>query len=407
MDISIYQPVGFTEPGSRANNEDALFPPVPAQASIDQRWFLVCDGVGGAEKGEVASELAVTSFNTFFKENPVNVATEDYIHLAVQFAQKQFETYLNANPQATGMGTTVTLLYLHEEGATVAHIGDSRVYFIRGGQTRWRTDDHSYVNELVRSGVLTPAQASTHPQRNIITRALQSEKPVQASVQIINDIRAGDYFFLCSDGILERIGDELLEHTLLKPASNDQKLETIRQLCIHGKTRDNFTAYLIQINQVIGRIDPARWTALPTYERPEQDEAILVVDNQEPVVKLVDVDYDPIDVNSAASLPDSSPVYVPQQASHPTTDPLPQKKSGLLNQFLLWTAAGLFLLAASYFGWTTISNAQRATTTHKPTIPALQPLVTATAAASVVSAPTPPSQLPLANTPPKHRSAKK
>ncbi len=271
MDVRIARPLGYSELGNRGNNEDALYPD-PQHTSARQKWFLVCDGVGGAERGEIASKLAVTALDTYFHQHPVAVVTEPYVQEAVAHVEDQFNQYLTTNPQASGMATTMTMLYLHEAGATVAHIGDSRVYQIREGSIVWCTDDHSYVNELVKAGVLSAAEAQKHPQRNIITRALQGgEKGVQASVQLLNDLRPGDYFFLCSDGVLERVSDELLENTLRdRVETNEQKMARLHGYSL-GNTRDNFTAYLIQIEQVTGTVEARYQVTPPAYERSAID----------------------------------------------------------------------------------------------------------------------------------------
>ncbi len=281
MDVRVAQPLGYSEIGSRDNNEDFIYPD-PTHVDDDQKWFLVCDGVGGAEKGEVASMLAATTLDTFFRQQPDTVATDAYIQQAVAAVEGQFNHYLLDHEQAAGMATTMTLLYLHKAGATVAHIGDSRVYHIRNGQVIWRTEDHSYVNDLLKAGVLTPDQAKHHPKRNIITRALQGgDKSVQATVQMINDLRAGDYFFLCTDGVLERVSDELLEGTLRdRSVTNELKLNRLRGYSLDN-TRDNFTAYLIQIEQATGAVDPAFRVEAPVYERHQDatdiDESVTLI----------------------------------------------------------------------------------------------------------------------------------
>ena len=316
MDVRIAQPLGYSELGGRSNNEDSIFPD-PQFTSPLQKWFLVCDGVGGAERGEVASKLAVNSFDAFFQQQPVAVPSDEYIQQAIAYAEDQFNAYFVETPQALGMATTVTLLYFHEAGATVAHIGDSRVYHLRRGEIIWRTDDHSYVNELVRAGVLTPDEAHRHPQRNIITRALQGgEKRVHASVQVINDVRPGDYFFLCSDGVLERISDELLEGTLRsKVDSNEQKLAKLREYST-GNTRDNFTAYLLQVDYVTGTVAPHYQVAAPVYERlssdTDADEGITLINVPVPepdAVGLVDTPAESAPV-AATNVPDVQPVAV-------------------------------------------------------------------------------------------------
>ncbi|CCH54967.1 protein phosphatase [Fibrisoma limi BUZ 3] len=279
MEVLITPPIGFTRPGSRSNNEDTLFPN-PERVDPDQRWFLVCDGVGGAERGEVASQLAAAQFDRYFRNHPVTVVTEQYIQQALNFVHDCFDDYVAANAQAKSMGTTLTLVYRHDAGVTVAHLGDSRVYLIRDGAIQWRTSDHSYVNELVQSGVLTADEARLHPQRNIITRAIQAgHKRAQADVQLLNDLRPNDYLFMCTDGILERISDELLEKILGSDDSNAEKINTLLACC-NGHTRDNFTAYLIQIAAVRGDVQPASKIVLPIYTRPEAtepDDAVTLI----------------------------------------------------------------------------------------------------------------------------------
>ena len=325
MDVRISQPVGFSQSGSRPNNEDAFFPE-PQQATPQQRWFLVCDGVGGAERGEVASQMAVTQFDAYFRQNPVAVATEAYIQQALTTVQDAFDTYLTANPQAEGMGTTLTLLYLHEAGATVAHLGDSRVYLVRKGEIEWRTDDHSYVNELVKAGVLKPADAQRHPQRNVITRAIQGgEKRAEAAVQLINDLQPGDYFFLCTDGVLERISDELLENTLGSLNTDDEKLRMLWGFC-HGQTRDNFTGYLIPIAAVSGEVAAPYRVATPVYDRSyiDADNSVTVISAPSRPQPVAPPTPQPVPV--AMSAPAPTPVPEPGMAPRPAVaspEPMP------------------------------------------------------------------------------------
>ena len=279
MEVNIAQPLGFSQLGSRSNNEDTLFPD-PKITTAQQRWFMVCDGVGGAERGEVASQLTAIEFDQYFRNNPVTTVTEAYIQQALAFVQDRFDEYVAENPQAESMGTTLTLVYRHEGGITVAHLGDSRVYLIRKGVIEWRTDDHSYVNELVKAGVLSPDEARKHPQRNIITRAIQSgDKRAQAEIQLLNDLEPGDYLFMCTDGILERISDELLEKTLGSSDSNDEKMGTLLACC-QGQTRDNFTACLLQVASITGKVAASARVRLPAYSRPytdDEDDAVTLI----------------------------------------------------------------------------------------------------------------------------------
>jgi serine/threonine protein phosphatase PrpC len=278
MNVFIQQPLGYSYQGGRSNNEDNIFP-VAGEATVGQRWFMVCDGVGGAARGEIASHIAVEGFNDYFVQHQTEVATSDYLQLALDSVQAQFDDYLTRHPEAHGMATTLTLLFFHEAGATVAHIGDSRVYHLRDGKVIWRTEDHSLVNQLMKAGVITREEAREHPQRNVIERAIQGgSKAVKPDVQILNDIRPGDYFFLCTDGVLERVSDELLENVLGSKESNEQKKQTLIDCCI-GKTKDNFSAYLVQIDAIRGDVPEAYRVSAPIYSRPQAlpDETIAVV----------------------------------------------------------------------------------------------------------------------------------
>jgi len=249
MKIQIAPPCSLHGIGKRANNEDNLFPAYSA-ATIHDRLFMVCDGVGGSEKGEIASQITCRAIPEYYSRNRVEISSDESVHNAIGFAKSEIEGYLEKNPGSEGMATTVTLLHLHESGATVAHIGDSRVYHIRNGKILWKTRDHSYVNNLVQAGVITETEALTHPQRNVIMRALQgNERQVAADVHTILDIQANDYFFLCSDGILEGIDEPALEEILNAVASDEAKMRTIENKCL-SLSNDNFTAYLVRIQSV-------------------------------------------------------------------------------------------------------------------------------------------------------------
>ena len=248
--ISLRQPIGMSERGKRANNEDSIF---PLQAHPQDSLFIVCDGVGGAAKGNIASRLVCDSFAKIFTD--VKTSEPHIIGMALQEVEQAVYNYTRANPESMGMATTLTLLHFHENGATVAHVGDSRIYQIRDGEILYRSEDHSFVQELVRSGIITPEQAATHPKRNVITRAIQgTENPTKADVYILQDIQPQDYFFLCSDGILESVNDGTLCEVLLAHEGNEEKIDTIKSLC-EARSRDNFSCYLIQVEAAEGTAD--------------------------------------------------------------------------------------------------------------------------------------------------------
>lgn len=266
MKIEIHPPLAIHQIGQRENNEDAIYP-IFGKAAVNDKLFLVCDGVGGATKGEVASQLATQSFADFFKKNAVEVSDETLINQVLDFVQDQFDAYIEANPTAKGMGCTLTLLHLHEGGASIAHAGDSRVYHIRNGKIQWQTEDHKMVTEMLKAGVLTPEQAANHPQSNIISRAIQGKtvKSVKADFKLIENIEPNDYFFMCTDGVLESISDNLLEDIIGNAENDEEKIKLIQQIC-QGQSKDNFSAYLIKIK------------AIDEVEHIEKEEIIIDID---------------------------------------------------------------------------------------------------------------------------------
>lgn len=254
MTIKLHPPIGFCEKGQRANNEDYIFP-LTNEATVQDSIFLVCDGVGGAQKGEVASQLACEAFMDFYKKNDAAKMDKVGLQKAINFIQKQFEIYERQHPTAKGMATTFVLLYFHEAGATIAHIGDSRVYHIRGKDILFKTEDHSLVNEWVQQGKLRPEEAVVHPQSHIITRAVHAQKNGNTTIdvhQINENLKAGDYFLLCTDGVTEVMADaDITDWLNNEGLMNMEKMDSLKSRC-EKYAQDNFSAYLIQIEKVIG-----------------------------------------------------------------------------------------------------------------------------------------------------------
>ncbi len=236
--------------GQRDHNEDSIFPNEEIETT-NTNLFLVCDGVGGHAKGEIASDLVCTQIDVYFSANQVSVSDGNVIDAAIKFVETKFDSYIVNHPEAAGMGSTLTLLHLHQQGATIAHIGDSRVYQFRGGKIHFRTKDHSLVQNLFDIGELKSEEEMVqHPRRNEITRAIQgaSIQKTKADVTILSDIKAGDIFLLCTDGILESFNDRSLEAVFGEHDSIDTIAATISVQC--AKTsNDNFSAYFVEVNK--------------------------------------------------------------------------------------------------------------------------------------------------------------
>lgn len=253
--ITIKQPLCFTEQGMKDNQEDYLF---PSHATPSTRTFILCDGMGGHDNGEVASATAATAIgNTLVRMQGAGTEIG-----GAQFAKALADGYDALDKIDTGSpkkpGTTLTCLCLNQNSYLAAHMGDSRIYHIRPSEynpdTRtggiiYQSSDHSLVNDLLKAGELTEQEARTFPQRNVITRAMQPhlDTRYKAEVYSFNDVEAGDYFFLCCDGILERLSNDLLVSILSNKVMSDiDKLKAIKDIC-DGGTRDNYTCWLIPV----------------------------------------------------------------------------------------------------------------------------------------------------------------
>lgn len=246
------------ELGQRTNQEDSLFPAL-GKSTSDDRLFVLCDGMGGHEKGEVASATVCATLSRVILSawNPGEVLSDELFLQALSAAYDALDA--KDNGEERKMGTTLTFLCLHASGATVAHIGDSRIYQLRPASKNsparivFRTQDHSLVNDLVKIGEITEEEAKHHPQKNVITRAMQpcQEHRAKADIVHLTDILPGDYFYMCSDGMLEEASDENILNIITKPnATDEQKLEMLRNVTEENK--DNHTAHLIHIDNVKG-----------------------------------------------------------------------------------------------------------------------------------------------------------
>ncbi len=250
MHIRIEDSIHLTKPGKRPYNEDYVYPGTEvAFNSNESNVFLVCDGVGGSERGEVASRLVCTEMFNMLKGRSV-ISNKD-IQAAITRAQVSIDGYIANHHVEQTMATTMTLVGFVEDGAVLAHVGDSRIYHVRNGEIRYCTEDHSLVNELVSQSLITREEAKNHPQKNVITKAISgTDLQLVPSVHRTADIEPGDYFFLCTDGVLESIDDQYLVEVLAdNSTSNAEKVELFDARCA-SNSNDNYSLYLIQVEAV-------------------------------------------------------------------------------------------------------------------------------------------------------------
>lgn len=255
MNIKLYPPLAIHEIGGRENQEDFIYPALNC-ASIEDSLYIVCDGMGGHEHGEVASSTFAKALAWFFegRVSPDVVLTDQTLRDAIDYAYTQLDAVDDGNMKK--MGTTLTMLYFHSGGVTAAHIGDSRIYHVRpGAGLLYVSRDHSLVFDLYQSGEITHEEMKTHTGKNVITRAVQPgvDNRVQPDIIHITDVQPGDWFCLCSDGILEQLDDEDLAALLLSNESDEKKRKLL--IAATADNSDNHSAYLIHVDAVTYEVD--------------------------------------------------------------------------------------------------------------------------------------------------------
>ncbi len=224
----------------RRDNEDNAFVRAPL--------FVVADGMGGAQAGEVASALAVEEFE---QELPERGSVEERLANRIREANRRIYEHSRREHEHAGMGTTLTAVYVDDADLAVAHVGDSRAYIFRDGTLTRLTQDHSLVEELVRQGKLTEEQAAEHPQRSIITRALGIELDVEVDTWSY-PARAGDVVLLCSDGLTSMIDEDQIAEILSAEPSLDRASERLIMAANEAGGRDNITVVVFRLEDTGG-----------------------------------------------------------------------------------------------------------------------------------------------------------
>ncbi|HWS81730.1 MAG TPA: Stp1/IreP family PP2C-type Ser/Thr phosphatase [Rubrobacter sp.] len=235
-------PFGLTHAGKvRQNNEDALL----VGGGEDETLFVVADGIGGFEAGEVASSLAIDVLKDLQPDQPFKAAIGE--------ANRRIVAAGRGDEKLSGMGTTVVAIRFGgkqgEPVAEVAHVGDSRAYLVRGGDMNPITEDHSLVAELVRSGDLTRDEAAEHPQKNLITRALGADEEVDVDTAIV-PIEAGDRILLCSDGLSDMVSETGISEILAEfPDDPERAARVLLSAALDAGGNDNITVVVVDVKE--------------------------------------------------------------------------------------------------------------------------------------------------------------
>jgi protein phosphatase len=226
---------------SRPENEDSY---------LDQSElgiFAVCDGVGGAQAGEVASQMATEILGEAFRHMAENADPEQVMRAAITKANEAIFEMSTQLPQLSKMATTIVALHLKGDVATLGHVGDSRIYrFMPDGRVIQETLDHSIVAEEVRAGRMTEEQAAVHPSRNIISRALGAEPSVEIDLKTIM-VDPGTSFLLCSDGITRHVNEDEMLSALRSGGPATNACAVLKDLCFDRGAEDNLTAVVVRV----------------------------------------------------------------------------------------------------------------------------------------------------------------
>jgi serine/threonine protein phosphatase PrpC len=222
----------------RPVNEDSAFARAPV--------FVVADGMGGAQAGEVASRIAVEAFEQGLPEDGTPA---ERLAARAKEANRRIYDLSQAAQERAGMGTTLTAAYLDDSELAIAHVGDSRAYLFRGGELKRLTQDHSLVEELKARGKLTEEQAAEHPQRSIITRALGPEPTVEVDTWNY-PVKAGDVLLLCSDGLTSMLSEDRVAAILRDADTLQHAAQSLIDEANEAGGRDNITVVLFRLEEV-------------------------------------------------------------------------------------------------------------------------------------------------------------
>lgn len=218
----------------RANNQDA---PI---VSEKLRLYGVADGMGGHKGGEVASTSARDDLLRELEGKTPSVAA---LSSAIEEVNRQIYHQQEHDDALTGMGTTLSVLWMSDNFVYIGHVGDSRVYLLRDGEFKQMTLDHSLVEQLVREGVLTEEEAQNHPMRNIITRAIGTDESVEVDV-VVEERRKGDLWLACSDGLHGLVDDRQMRDTLRQYAP-EKAADVLLKAALDAGGRDNVTLVIV------------------------------------------------------------------------------------------------------------------------------------------------------------------
>jgi len=332
----------------RPINEDRFL------AMPEKGLFAVADGVGGELAGEVASQTVVDALAEAMRSYDFKGDLEDFLELTLQHANKRIYEAASTHEELSGMASTVALVCIEDSRATIAHVGDSRVYSLSGGKLKRETRDHTDLEDALRAGEITELEAQQLPARNVINRAAGAEAEIEPEFSSI-DISRVDAILLCTDGITRHIPDTELEEILTSDLAPQQMCEEMKWRCHCRGAEDNLTAIVVKMFKADEErtLPPSRPKA--RIERKEQIDTASR--KQSPVRVEVDISAaaEPPSRKSAERLPDRRSTQLPVSehatvASHSARPPaVRQAQSSSVLGTALKMFLGVLLLAGAFY----------------------------------------------------------
>ncbi|HRI04865.1 MAG TPA: protein phosphatase 2C domain-containing protein [Pyrinomonadaceae bacterium] len=304
--------------------------------------FAVADGVGGAQAGEVASQMAMEILGEAFINLPTGADAETVMRTAIERANTAIHQMAHELPQLASMATTIVALHIDGSVATIGHVGDSRLYRVdREGDLYRETDDHSVVADEVRAGRMTEEQAENHPSRNVISRALGAEATVDVEIKTIM-IEPGTSFLICSDGITRHVADAEIKGVLTFGGDPVDICEYLKGLCYERGAEDNLTAVVVKVSATAAPVDadaetiqftaplaieedePTVASARPAFDVVEDQPELLELETRELVTSEVPDVASAIEEKLSEPLPENEVTPEPEIETAP--EPSPETK---------------------------------------------------------------------------------
>ncbi len=237
---------GLTDPGLvRPYNQDNHY------IDPNGRFFILADGMGGHAGGEEASRIATEVIKEYFEANwDAPIESQDLLEKSIYQANEGILEDQQANPQRGDMGTTLVVVIFRNGKTWRAHVGDSRLYHLYDGNLEQITADHTWIAQAIRAGEITPEDAKFHPWRHVLSQCLGRRDLFEGiDIELIEEIKVGDRFLLCSDGLTEEVNDDVITEHLQEEGSLDEVANKLVETAKENGGSDNITVVLVEVGE--------------------------------------------------------------------------------------------------------------------------------------------------------------